>query len=376
MNWGEIMSLTTTLSEIWRFIKDNKVKILIGAILISVLAVIGNGVLQRIGEQSPEQEQSTMSEVPSENLQESREYLTQIYEQEPATFEMFVQLEDGNVFSNSFIFDEYFSSPEVVEEVENQTGIEYSDTLEHEQNLGLYKSSQYRGSIAGIRNTSTNIITIRVQAGDTPEDNLTLISAFEDMLANNEVPFAEDLKITMIEDPAIGESVTEDDAEMVSSPATLGNFAPAESEGSSTLLYAIAGFIMGLLITILILFVIQLFKNKINYSFQYSWDFDDHHVLYSKKSLNNERLVELLLYPKHSNRIITHQESSFVNELINNNKELGYGNFASNLTLNADQLDEVIIFVESKLTDKKWYDEQYQIAELLDSQITVIQVLN
>lgn len=382
MNWGETMSLTTVLSEIWRFIKDKKIKILIGAILVSVLAVIGSTLIQKVTDQPSKEEQvgtnngSSTSTTLTEDLQESREYLTDIYEHEPAEFEMFAQLEDGNVFSNSFIFDEYFSSPEVVEEIEDQTGITYGDTLEHEKRLGLLKTSQYRGSIAGIRDTSSNIITIRVQVAESPEDNLVVANAFEDMLENNEVPFAEGLKITMISNSEIGEDLTEGNLEMVSSPAALGTFAPADSEGSSTILYAIAGFIMGLLITTLILFVIQLFKNEINYAFQYSWDFNDQHVLYLLDSVNNNRLVELLLYPEETNRVVTSQESPFVDELMDNNEELKNLNRVSNLSLNKEQPEEVILFVESNQTDKEWYNEQYQIAELFDCQITIIQVLN
>jgi uncharacterized protein YegJ (DUF2314 family) len=368
------MSLTTTLSEIWRFIKDKKIKILIGAILVSVLTVGGGAVLQTITDQTSDQEESSVMGTSNENLQESREFLTHVYEQEPATFEMFVQLEDGNVFINSFIFDEYFTSPDVVEKIENRTGVSYNETIEHEQRLQLNKTSAYRGSIAGIRDTSSNVITLRVQAGKTAEENLTLANAFEEMLTNQEVSFAEDLQITMIKNAEIGESLQEEDLEMVSSSAALGNFAPAESESSSMLLYATTGFIMGLLIMILILFVIQLFKDKINYTFQYSWDFEDYHVLYS--GTENDNLVELLLYPEERSRIIASQETTIINELTNHNDSLHDLDVVSNLSLNIDKPDEIILLVESKKTEKDWYQEQYQIAELLDSQITIIQVVN
>ena len=150
MNWGEIMSLTTVLNELWRFIKDKKLKILIGAILVSVLSVIGGNVIQRVIDQPTEEEQISTNNgagptpTMAEDLQESREYLSDIYEHEPANFEIFAQLEDGDIFINSFIFDEYFSLPEVVEEIENKTGVAYSDTLEHEKKLERFKTSRYR----------------------------------------------------------------------------------------------------------------------------------------------------------------------------------------------------------------------------------------
>lgn len=372
------MSLTTILSEIWRFIKDNMIKILAGALIMSVLAVLSSLFLPNLMGQSSEEvtdEEQLTEMTPSEDAQASREYLTNIYEQEPAGFEVFIQLEDGNIFGNSFIFDEYFSSPAIVEEIENETGIEYSQTLAHEVNLGFYKTSQYRGSIAGIRDTSSNVITIRVQAAESSEDNLKLAEAFADKIFNNEIPFIEGLSVTSLSEPQIGETLVEDDLQMVSSPASLGKFAPAESESRSTLLYAIAGFILGLLLTAVVLFFIQLLKNKINYAFQYSWDFNDNHFIFATDK-ESERLKDFLLAPEMTNQIIVHQASDFIKQLIDSNQEIKTTEALSRFTKNNKKIDEIVLFVESKVTDKKWYNEQYRLAEKYNSQLTIIQAIN
>jgi len=369
------MSLTTILSELWRFIWDKKVKILVGALIIGVLSILGSYFLTSLNSQptEPEENQGQTEAITDEEFEESRNYLAEIYEQVPAEFEIFVQLEDGNVFGNSFIFDEYFSSPEVVEEVENRTGTSFGDTLEHEQRLELFKTSQYRGSIAGIRDTSSNIITIRVQAAQTAEDNLAISEAFLNMIENQEVPFADGLEITVMSEPQNIERLTEGDLEMVSSPEALGTFAPADSENRSFVLYGIAGFIIGLLIMSVLLFIIQLFRDTISYAFQYSWDFDDHHIRYSlNDSDENKDLVELILYPETESQIILAQTSDTMEEyadLINTSVE-------QRLSLNMDKPEEVVLLVENDVTEKVWYNEQYHLAEIYGSKIKIIQLLN
>lgn len=372
------MSLTTILSEIWQFLANNKVKIFIGALILSVLAILSSLFLPILMEQSMEEvaDEEQLTQLSSdEDAQASRDYLTNIYEQEPAEFELFIQLEDGNVFGNSFIFDEYFTSSAVVEEIENETGIEYSHTLAHEKNLRFEKTSQYRGSIAGIRNTSTNIITIRVQVAESSEDNFILAEAFSDKILGNEITFVEDLSITVLSEPSIGESLLENQLEMVSSPEVLGTLSPVESEGRSMLLYAIAGFITGLLLTAVLLFIIQLFKTKITYAFQYSWDFSDHHFVVLKEK-DKEQFNTIFLTPETNKKLLVAQESPYVEQLTVNNQKVEYTTGLSRLALNNAEVDEIVLLVENNITDKDWYNEQYRLAEMYDCQITIIQAIN
>lgn len=372
------MSLTTILSEIWRFIKDSFIKIIVGALLISAIAVLGSLFLPNLmGHPSGEvvDEERPTQNTLDEDTEKSREYLKNIYEQDPAEFEFYAQLEDGNTFGNSFIFDEYFTSLTIVEEIESETGVEYGKTLSHEDNLGFYKTSQYRGSIAAIRNTSSNVITIRVQAGESKEDNLKLAEAFANKIFNNEIPFVEDLSVTSISEPKIGEQLVENDLQMVSSLESLGMFAPAKSNSRSILLYGIAGFIMGIFLTTTLLFVIQMFKSKINYAFQYSWDFDDHHFIFTT-SKDTDQLTNFLLVPEATNQLLVYQESNFVDNIITNNKQIKHTSALSRGTKNNTELDEIVLLIESKVTDKEWYNEQYRLAEMYGSQVTIVQVMN
>lgn len=373
------MSLITILSEIWRFFKDKLLKIFIGAILVSILAVLSRQFLPNLMNQPIDesqtnlQEQSTVGES-AEGLRESREFLTHVYEQEPAEFKVFIQLEDGGTFTNSFIFDEFFSTEEIINEVENRTGVNYSETINHEKNLMFEKTSQYRGSIAGIRDTSSNIITIRVQVGQTAQENLELATVFYEMVINNEIPFLDGLEVTVISSPTIGESLSANNIEMVSSVTALGVLLPVESEGQSLLLYAIAGFIVGLIISITVLFIIQVFKNKITYAFQYSWDFNDHHFIFEDE-METKKLVDVLLHPEMKKLVIVSQKESIAEELADNPK-IESTNSLFSFAQNKSHPEEIVLLVESNVTDKDWYNEQYRLAEMYNSQIMIIQVIN
>jgi len=374
MKRGKLMSLTTVLSEILRFVRDKFKIILLGALLFGGFAVLGGEVLTRIDDQTTleNEEDVTGTSLSTEEISQSREYLAGIYEQKPAEFEMFVQLEDGSAFRNSFIFDEYFSSPEVIEQVENETGIEISDTLVHEQNLGLDKTSQYRGSIAGIRDTSNNVITIRVQVAETSEKNLAIIEQFAYMIINNEIPFAENLDFTLLREPVIGEFLDEDDLMMVSSLSALENINSPDSSGDQTILvYGVVGVIIGFLIMIVVLFIIQLFRKRISYAFQYSWDFNDQHILYSINRDDTE-LTELICYPEVDKRLVIADETE---ELVNllDKKEI---NLTSSLNLTDDKPDEIVILIESNDTEKQWYINRYKISKMYKAPVKIIQINN
>lgn len=374
------MSLTTILNEIWRFIKDKKMGILVGALIIGVLTILLSLFLPNIMNQSAKETEmldvgQVIEPISEEEAQASNEALSHIYEQAPASFEFFVQLEDGDPFTNSFVFDEYFVTTEIIEEVENQTGINYNETLTHEKNLNLIKTSQYRGSIAGIRDQSSHVITLRVQAGKDAEENLTLAEAFYDMILDKEVPFSSDLNVTMMREPIIGETLTENNLDMVSSPEVLGAIMPVASDSQSIILYGIAGFIVGLLVTGILLFIIQLFRNKITYAFQYSWDFDDHHFLYTNDT-NEEQLVNFFSSPESIKQLVVHQESSLIQEFIRSNQPIESTTALSRFTDEHANPDEIVLLVESNVTEKAWFNEQYRLAEMNKGQITILQITN
>ena len=359
------MSLTTILSELWRFIKDKFIAILIGSIVFSMIFVLIFQIFVPKIEQSQvsETEVEEPIELTDEQYKQSNELLNETYSVQPAEFEIFVQSEDGMSFNNSFIFDEYFTTPEVVSSIEDETGIEFSEVLETEKALNIEKDAAYRGSIAGIRNTSTNIITLRFQVGKTPDENLAIAEAYLSLIENNDIPFATNLTMTVMKEPENGEFLSEDDQLKVSSPVVLNSLNPIvpQNEISITqvVIFAIIGLIVGLLFMTVLMFIIQLFRQKITYAFQYSWDFEDEHLLYKDRNNTEHTIDELINYPSVPSRIVVYQTNNGVNDLLDVK----------------DTPSEIVILVESGVTEKDWYSEQYRLAEILGSHIKIIQTI-
>ncbi|MGO1432291.1 MAG: hypothetical protein ACTHVZ_00810, partial [Ruoffia tabacinasalis] len=78
------MSLATIINELWRFFKDNVVRILIGALVISVITVGARYFI---------------TDILLSDRQEAADYLEEVYTQEPSSFKAVVTIEDGQIFS-------------------------------------------------------------------------------------------------------------------------------------------------------------------------------------------------------------------------------------------------------------------------------------
>lgn len=341
------MSVVTILKEFWRFFKDYFVKILLGAVLVGVLTMGLKWAFDAYTE-SLYQDAAAEDQNP-ELLAEQMDYLAEIYQEEPAEFTFVVQLEDGAIFENSFIFDEYFSSEEVVKEISQATGVNYAPTIEAEKSLGLIKTSSYRGSIAAIRDRSSSVITMRVLAAPTAEENLILADEMYRLMNESELPFMENLTYIPMSTPEIGESLVEEEMTMVASPASLGLINTSEIGQGQTnwLLYFILGFILGIFIATVILFIVQLFKKKITYAFQYAWDFEDVHLLLDQDQDPRPYIEQ----PADRTRLVTWEGEA----------ERGNSDY-----------QELVILIDSGQTSKAWFNEQYQLAEVNEAQVKII----
>lgn len=341
------MSVVTILKEFWRFFKDYFVKILLGAVLVGILTL---GVKWAFDSYTASLYQDAGGEEQNpELLAEQMAYLEDIYQEEPAEFTFVVQLEDGDIFENSFIFDEYFSSEEVVKEISQATGVNYAPTIEAEKSLGLIKTSSYRGSIAAIRDRSSSVITMRVLAGQTAEENLILADEMYRLMNESELPFMQNLTYIPMSTPEIGESLVEEDLTMVASPASLGLINASELGQSQTnwILYFVLGFILGILIVTVILFIVQLFKKKITYAFQYAWDFEDTHILLDQ----DQDPTPFIDQPADRSRLITREGEA----------DHGDRNY-----------EELVIMIDSGQTSKDWFNKHYQLAEINEAQVKII----
>lgn len=357
------MSLVTLISELWRFFKDYLIKILFGAIITAIL-VVGLRYLL-----TPDIDEEVVSHY---------DYLQNVYSQEAAEFQAIVVNEDGTLFNNSFIFDEYFSRPEVIEQIEAETDVALMPWYEAEMALELFKSRQFRGGLANIRNTSTDIMTFRFLVAPTAEENLKVAQAYADLLISADIPFITNHKISLIQEPVINEFLDLENIDSVPTETTLSEY--AKPSLISTILYAVIGFVLGIFIMIVSLLFLRVFKKRINYGFDYTWQLEDQHLLLSHEHLNQGiDLDAFLKIPKVTQRVILSQTNQqfpvdfdwmsqegtiFLNRL--------QDVIESDLVV---EPDEIIILIYAQQTERAWYQNQAELAHLFSVPVKIIHVI-
>lgn len=322
------MSIITLLDELWRFIKDYFIILLVGACVFA--ALLGGFRYYRGSHGFSEQTASY-------------EHLAHVYAQEPASFKMIFLNEEGDMFTNSFLLDEYFEVDEIRQIVEEETGVAIGDVLEAEQALELYKTPHFRGGLAGIQEKSSGVLTFRFLVGETAEENLRVAEAYEALLLNKAFPFMEKLDMYEVEAPSVGEIVHPDDLPALASLDVLNPYAQVSKK--SLIIYSFLGFVLGTILTAGFLLLKRLLSSKIVYAFEYGWDFSDQHYLVDSKA-DLEEILQQIEGPLL-------EEGKVLPEIKDQN---------------------ISIIIRSNETDKKWYRSTYQLAHLLAKQVAIIHV--
>lgn len=338
--------------ELFRFIKDNIAKLLLGALAVSLLLTGGKYYL-------------ATKDQTEEDLVSAYESLVTIYEQEPAEFKFIVQNEDGTLFDNSFIIDEYLTQPEVAQQIESLSQVPIQAMLDQEQLLGLYKTSKFRGGLAVIRDTSTNLMTARIQMAPESEGNLAIASVIEQLIKQSDIPFLKGKEVIIFQAPSIGETIDPEANPLADPLSELEK--PTGGVGIKSLIRTgVLGLVAGFILTAGGLFVFRLLNRKIHYGFEYSWDLNDQHLLYQPHKYPGIALNELINLPQVSNRLI-------LDQTVESN--------TANWSKGIDQLsqtvpvEEIVFIIRPEKTTKKWYDEQYTLSKLYRCPLRIIHVV-
>ncbi|AXY24835.1 hypothetical protein CL176_01710 [Suicoccus acidiformans] len=349
------MSLVTIIQELWRFVKDNRFRILLGTLLGAVLVV------------------GLRYAITNYVLRDSREAfneLREVYSQEPAEFQILVTIEDGQLFSNAFAYEEYMASEPVVRQIEAETGIEFYDWYKNEQTLELYKTTNYRGGLAGIRNSDSGVFTFRFAVADSPEANLAIAQAYADLILRGDAQFMEGHTVQMVTEPAIQELLPEELLPNVGTPESLSTFGVMNP--LKTMLYTIIGAIIGLILSLTVLFLRSVFGAKITYAFDYTWDVEDQHLLFEAgKAGRQTDLADLLLIPRVPERLVVSQQTAHLSECEADG--LLFLNHVQALPETAAPTD-IVLIIYSHQTDKQWYQEQFNLLKLYRLPVKIIHV--
>lgn len=337
------MELFTLIRELLRYLKAKWYWILVFSLIAGLIAPTAKVFLNRF--ETPE-------------MAEAYQDLTSRYSQEAASFQFIIQNEDGTMFTNAALIDEYLSQKEIVDRVQDETGIQYATPLENERVLELYKTSQFRGGIAAIRNSSSDIMTLRILVGQSVEENLKIAQAYADILMHNQIPFLSGKTVELIHSVTDQPLLSDKMYPNLTSEKSLQVVNPINKK--SLVILFLAAIMAGGLMGIFFLLVLRLKDRKIRYAFDYAWGLDDLHVLYPIKS--NQTLQELIELPKGLNRIVLCQE------------ELDQIHTDSNFVEHQSSIDEVVILVIEGKTSKAWYQDMYRLATLYKLPVKIIQV--
>lgn len=340
------MSLATIISEIWRLFRDRLKTIFFGAFIIGLLAAGGRYFL---------------GHYLYGDLQEASSHLEHVFQQEPASFRAIVTIEDGQILSNPNLYDVYFTTPKVVEEVEEATGIELNPTLESEDILELYKTPSYRGSIAGVRDQASGVFTFRFLVGQDAEENLRVAQAYQEILETQAIPFAQSHDIEIIQDAEIGELF---DIEVYDVVPTEGTMNPYQlSSSRPMIIYGVLGFVVGLIVVLGIIFLHRLIQKQIEYAFEYTWDINDTHVLVPGSDPSLEQLIQL---PNYQHSYLLSQEGQSLESI---------GALHNQLSAIPEDVDQIVILIQSNHTTKTWYNQQYKLAKLTRKPLKIVHII-
>lgn len=309
-----------------------------------------------------------------DNDSEENNFLTEdegTLEENTAVFRFYVENEDGTVFINSSLIEEYFILPEVVERAERATSTDIAPVLEEEIGSEFQKSQYERGVLGVERNGSTQIFKMNATIGSKME-NLKIAEFYFDLLNSDEIEFLQNKNIFVIEEPYIAsEKIYDEEVYDSYNEDEVTNYENEEDEPVNSLQnivrYSVTlflTFVLGGLIFIVYLVLKNIWKKAITHTFTYF-------------KLPNDNLIKI----NKSN------ESEFIHDefsenptkylIVSQNGNLKYlSNFKviNSLKDNQDLITdkEIIIRIEENLTSKEWYKEQREILRKYPFNVTLL----
>lgn len=284
--------------------------------------------------------------------------LYQRYEQLPANFQFIVKNQDGTLFTNSSMIDEYLSQDQVIAEVEAQTGIDFSDWKENEKLLNLYKNGTFRGGLGGYRAPSSDILTLRFLVGKSLEENMAIAQAYYDLIAQRKISLFDDKEVLMVNQVVDYELLSKEQFPGLTSPDNLSGFVSRTPK--SYIVLGIAGFIGGCVLGTIGVFVLRFFDRKISYSFDYAWALEDQFLHFSGQ--DKVRLSTFI-----------QAQIDKGSQVLSQVGQTEFTTFSDLLEMNPNLPSDVIILVQAGVTDKAWYHDQYQLTKASGAKILVIQ---
>ena len=350
--------------ELLKFIKNNILKVAIITLLVAGLFV---------GKQFMSLYVNNNQNNKGIIDDEKRELLTNIQSSKPARVQLYIEnAEDKTPFTNEGIVQAYLVLPEVLEETANATGIPIDSLIETTQNE-IYVDTR-DNPINFIRvgsDSKSGFINIRANIGNE-EDNLKLISYYEELLSSSDVHFLENTEIYTYTAPYF----VDEEEELL-----LGEEEQFKSPTHLLVKSGVIGVVLGLMFSVILLIILNFFSKKLHYSFFYTVFDEDYFVLIDQKVDNKKEVGDLLNYPTDKRTIVLYENNlETVNESFENKfKELLGNNHvqqAENLWNVSDfqAADQIVYVIKEGQTNRDWYNRQRKLLKAYHIPVTVIQI--
>lgn len=362
--------MESNLVEIKRFLKDYKVSVTVGSILVAVLFTVALAFLDKNKEEEAQEWVEDYNFEPSEVMNNVQ----------PAYFQYYLETEDGIAYGNSSIFSEYFNLKSIKEEAKQVTQIDL-DAVEEE--IHSKKLSDEISIINVTRDGSSYLFTASFNLGNE-QDNLKLAEYYFDLLFKDELGLLEDKNTYIFTEPTIART-----AEIQEGTE---NLIDGENNSAVNIIFSyikniVVGLILGIVFTIGLVLLKVIYGKKLNYSFAYDVAEEDKFLLYDENLKNEEILAQFIAAPIGSRKVIVTQEDldKRSKEIISKHKGVVFNQIEhdktslrelkslSQLEL-TDSISEVIIVVVPKVTTRKWYKVQQQLANINSLSTKVVQI--
>ena len=278
----------------------------------------------------------------------------------PSSFKILIEEQDGTVFTNSTLIKEYFFLQRNLAELEEETQINLSELIENSIAEGAIQSPDEL--ITFVRYANSSLFELVVSSSDE-EKNLEIAEYYYDLFFQGSIPFLENKEIFEFTAPKLIE-----EEEVI-----LEEITTTTSQIKTSIKNGVIGFILGVFLVTLALLVKALFSRKISYAFAYDWDQESLHQLSVPAQKNENEIIHFIAHPVVGTKLILHDQPLPV-YLASYSSQTNFETANSITEVNPQNLySEIIIFIDSGKTTRKWYQTQRQSLKNYRTQIKLIQ---
>lgn len=344
--------------EIQRFLKDNiKIIAIFGIIFALVLGGLG-----------------AFMTGSSNNAPEGMEALEEEAIETAVAFDFYIEDAEGNMYTNEGIIEEYFRSPNVLEMLNSDAGIdlkqiELENYEKNQQVLSNFLPAELMEQsqiISVTQSNSTGLLTF-VASSDDKSLNEKLATYYYGKLSS--IPFVDEDNLYVFDGPYNVKDKQIDEEEE-----------KTDISIKSLIKYAVIGIILGIVVGIGLALINALFGKKLNYAFGYAIDDSLDFMIYDEKLNNSDEIANFVNFPYFKNKVILSENGKGLNvsdiqEKISENDFKVIPNIADDSVKNlTTESTEVIMVVLPNETSRKWFNTQIKLMKLDNLSLKIIQV--